>query len=224
MTAWPVAGSTLVSMAYDEMRIGDQERDEAVELLQEHMSEGRLTADEFGERMSKALEARTLRDLTVLFTDLPGRRPGQQHEQVMPFGDPAWSTPAPPPTYGAEARPHRAAHPHHGVGKPWYTQWWIFVLAIVLTSMTGGRMGFLIPAVAIWIFVIAPAMDRERQRRQQAVAAPPRPLTFYEREELLDEIRSGRPITAIKRYRELTGADLYTAKMTVEALRREIGR
>ena len=63
-----------------------------------------------------------------------------------------------------------------------------------------------------------------QQRRQQAVAAPPRPLTFYEREELLDEIRSGRPITAIKRYRELTGADLYTAKMTVEALRREIGR
>lgn len=218
-----LAGSTLFPMAYDEMRIGDQERDEAVELLQEHMSEGRLTSDEFGERMSKALEAKTLRDLTVLFTDLPGRRPGQQHEQMMPFGDAAWSAPAPPPIYGYEARPQPAAHPHHSVGKPWYSQWWLLMVAVILTMVTDGRVGFIVPAVAIWLFVIAPAMDRERQRRQQAVAAPPRPLTFYEREELLDEIRSGRPLTAIKRYRELTGADLYTAKMTVEALRREIG-
>lgn len=213
-----------MTMAHDEMRIGDRERDDAVELLQEHMSEGRLTSDEFGERMSKALEAKTLRDLTVLFTDLPGRRPGPAHEQMMPFGDASWNTPAPPPPYGFDARPHHPAHPSQVAGKPWHSQWWILVVAILLTSMTAGRMGFLIPAVAIWIFVIAPAMDREQQRRQQAVAAPPRPLTFYEREELLDEIRSGRPLTAIKRYRELTGADLYTAKMTVEALRREIGR
>ncbi len=211
-------------MANDEMRIGDHERDEAVELLQEHMSSGRLTSDEFNERMSKALEARTLRDLTVLFTDLPGRRPGQQHEQVMPFGDPAWTTPAPPPTYGADSRPHRAVHQHHGAAQPWYTQWWLIIAAVILVAATDGRMGFLIPAVAIWIWVIAPSLTKERQRRQQAVAAPPRPLTFYEREELIAEINAGRPMSAIRRYRDLTGADLYTAKVTVEALRREIGR
>ncbi|MHA6513779.1 DUF1707 SHOCT-like domain-containing protein [Tessaracoccus sp. Z1128] len=210
-------------MASDEMRIGDHERDEAVELLQEHMSAGRLTSEEFGERMSKALEARTWSDLGVLFTDLPGRRPGQPEQPAMPFASPsAWGAVTPAPTYGTPPPP--PAVQHHDAGRPWYTQWWILIVAVMVTGMSGGRMGFLIPAVAIWIFVIAPALDKERQRRQHAAAGPPRPLTFYEREELLDEIRSGRPITAVKRYRELTGADLYTAKMTVDALRREIGR
>ena len=31
-------------------------------------------------------------------------------------------------------------------------------------------------------------------------------------------------VDAIKRYRELTGADLYTATMTVKAMQRELGR
>ena len=211
-------------MANDEMRIGDHERDEAVELLQEHMSSGRLTSDEFNERMSKALEARTWSDLRILFTDLPGRKPGQPEEAAMPFPlmeQPTWGTPT-PATYGA-AQPEPAVHQHHAAPTPWYAQWWLILVAVGLTTLTDGRMGFLIPAVAIWIWVIAPSLAKERRRREQAVAAPPRPLTFYEREELITEIRSGRPMSAIRRYRDLTGADLYTAKMTVEALRREIG-
>lgn len=56
-------------------RIGDAERDAAVESLQEHMSLGRLTSEEFDERMSKALQARTRGDLAGLFADLPGGPP-----------------------------------------------------------------------------------------------------------------------------------------------------
>lgn len=56
-------------------RIGDAERDAAVESLQEHMSLGRLTSDEFDERMSKALQARTRGDVAALFADLPGGAP-----------------------------------------------------------------------------------------------------------------------------------------------------
>lgn len=212
-------------MANDEMRIGDHERDEAVELLQEHMSSGRLTSDEFNERMSKALEAKTGSDLAVLFTDLPGRRPGQPQAPAAPFvqaPQPGWSAPT-PATYGS-AIPENAVHQHQAPPTPWYAQWWLIIAAVILVSATDGRLGFLIPAVAIWIWVIAPSLTKERQRRQQAVAAPPRPLTFYEREELIAEINAGRPMSAIRRYRDLTGADLYTAKVTVEALRREIGR
>ena len=47
-------------------RIGDAERDAAVESLQEHMSLGRLTSEEFDERMSKALQARTQGDMAAL--------------------------------------------------------------------------------------------------------------------------------------------------------------
>jgi hypothetical protein len=212
-------------MANDEMRIGDRERDEAIELLQEHMSSGRLTSDEFNERMSKALEAKIGKDLTALFTDLPGRRPGQPAAPVAPFGQPpvaAWNSPK-PATYG-EVIPETAIQHHQAAATPWYAQWWLMVVAIVLAMVSDGRVGLLVPAVAIWIWVIAPSLAKERERRQQAVAAPPRPLTFYEREELIAKINAGRPTSAVRRYRDLTGADLYTAKVTVEALKREIGR
>jgi len=59
-------------------RIGDAERDDAVSLLQEHLTAGRLDNAEFDERLSSALQARTLGQLTPLFADLPGRRPGLQ--------------------------------------------------------------------------------------------------------------------------------------------------
>ena len=38
----------------ENLRIGDAERDEAIVLLREHMSAGRITAEEFDERMSAA--------------------------------------------------------------------------------------------------------------------------------------------------------------------------
>lgn len=53
------------------------ERDRAVEYLREHMSVGRLTQDEFDERLSAALQARTNADLDPLFSDLPAPKPGQ---------------------------------------------------------------------------------------------------------------------------------------------------
>ncbi len=57
-------------------RIGDRERDLAVEYLQEHHSAGRLTAAEFDERMGQALAARFEGDLVPLFVDLPEPRVG----------------------------------------------------------------------------------------------------------------------------------------------------
>lgn len=52
-------------------RIGDKERDEAIAQLREHHGDGRLDVEEFDERMSSALQARTLDDLAALFDDLP---------------------------------------------------------------------------------------------------------------------------------------------------------
>ncbi len=53
------------------MRIGDSERDAAVSALRDHHIAGRLTAEEFDERMSSALGAHTRGELDALFTDLP---------------------------------------------------------------------------------------------------------------------------------------------------------
>lgn len=66
-------------MASDDLpapRIGDRERDVAVQYLQEHHAEGRLLAEEFEERMGLALAARTEADLVPLFVDLPAPRIG----------------------------------------------------------------------------------------------------------------------------------------------------
>ncbi len=53
------------------IRASDADRDRVAALLREHHAAGRLTAEEFGERMDRALEARTLGELDELMTDLP---------------------------------------------------------------------------------------------------------------------------------------------------------
>ena len=56
-------------------RIGDTDRDQAADALREHLAQGRLSQDEFDERMSVALSAKTAADLEPLFADLPEPRP-----------------------------------------------------------------------------------------------------------------------------------------------------
>jgi Domain of unknown function (DUF1707) len=53
------------------IRVSDAERDQAVAELSEHYQAGRLTLEEFDDRSSQALRARTGSDLGALFTDLP---------------------------------------------------------------------------------------------------------------------------------------------------------
>jgi hypothetical protein len=47
------------------------DRDRVASLLREHHAAGRLTAEEFHERMEQALDAKTLGELDELLTDLP---------------------------------------------------------------------------------------------------------------------------------------------------------
>ena len=56
------------------MRVSDADRDRAIAELSEHYQAGRLTAEEFEDRTSRALQARTTADLADLFTDLPRRQ------------------------------------------------------------------------------------------------------------------------------------------------------
>ncbi len=54
------------------IRASDSDRDRTAALLREHHAAGRLTADEFNERLDKAYAAKTLGDLDQLLADLPG--------------------------------------------------------------------------------------------------------------------------------------------------------
>lgn len=57
------------------IRIGDAERNSAVEALGEHLSSGRIDLDEFGTRSAQVSQARTVADLRALFVDLPAPHP-----------------------------------------------------------------------------------------------------------------------------------------------------
>jgi class 3 adenylate cyclase len=54
-----------------EQRVADADRDRTVTLLREHVVVGRLTLDEFSERVGLALEARTRGDLEATLANLP---------------------------------------------------------------------------------------------------------------------------------------------------------
>jgi hypothetical protein len=59
-------------MAYDpNIRASDTDRDRTASLLREHLAAGRLTPEEFNERLDRAFSARTLGEIDSLLRDLP---------------------------------------------------------------------------------------------------------------------------------------------------------
>lgn len=151
-------------------RIGDAERDRAAELLREHMAQGRLTAEEFDERVERALTAKVASDLDPLFSDLPGPRPGQGLAPTQAYATPPWQRPVAAP--GASALPVPPALPRHP-GSPglrgvtgvlwvvvplfisfvlnWADYWWLIFLPMLVSMVLGKNES-----------------DRERERRRIA--------------------------------------------------------
>ncbi len=58
-------------MTTPEMRASDGDRDRVAEALREHMAQGRLTVDEFNERLELLYTSRTYGELAKLTDDLP---------------------------------------------------------------------------------------------------------------------------------------------------------
>jgi hypothetical protein len=60
-------------VAYDpNIRASDTDRDRVAALLREHHAAGRLTAEEFNDRLDRVFSARTMGELDELLRDLPG--------------------------------------------------------------------------------------------------------------------------------------------------------
>jgi hypothetical protein len=69
-TAWLLA-ATRRRASYADLRVSDAERTEVADLLSKHYEDGRLDQAEFDQRLEQALKARTYKDLSGLFADLP---------------------------------------------------------------------------------------------------------------------------------------------------------
>lgn len=70
------------------MRASDADRESVVERLRDAHAEGRLTIEEFQERLDGVYAARTVAELVTLTRDLPAA-PARQHGQD-PHGWPGW--------------------------------------------------------------------------------------------------------------------------------------
>jgi hypothetical protein len=135
------------------IRIGDAERNEAVNRLGAHYEAGRLSADEHSERVDQALRATTRNDLDALFTDLPGEGAGQQWPGAQSEGagwqGPPWArhwfgpqgTPQDQPQDGPRGGAYHSGAPFGG--PPWARGGW-----------RGPRvLGLPVPLVAILAFL-----------------------------------------------------------------------
>ena len=66
----PSAGEPPEPVPAPDMRASDADRDRVIDVLRAATADGRLTADEFNERMEAALASRTFRELAPLTADL----------------------------------------------------------------------------------------------------------------------------------------------------------
>ena len=81
------------------MRASDADRDRAASALREHHAVGRLTAEEFNERLDAVYVAKTMGDLDELLSDLPA---ADSYQLPVPSGK------APPPVRPPSSAPELA--------------------------------------------------------------------------------------------------------------------
>jgi hypothetical protein len=95
MGGYPVPHAGYQVRTHASMRASSADRERAVDVLKAGFTEGRLTQDEYNDRMGRAYAARTYGDLAALTADLPAG--------ASPV--PAWPVPAyqPPPPSGTNS-------------------------------------------------------------------------------------------------------------------------
>ncbi|HEX4656239.1 MAG TPA: DUF1707 domain-containing protein [Streptosporangiaceae bacterium] len=123
-----------------DLRVSDADRDRALAELSEHFQAGRLTADELDERSGRALAARTGRELSGLFADLPRSQASVPGTAVIPGSGDQRLAPRPPAARIAVAALALAAiisvlssghHGHHGL---------IAVVPVIVALAIFGRL------------------------------------------------------------------------------------
>ncbi|WP_222853750.1 DUF1707 SHOCT-like domain-containing protein [Fodinicola acaciae] len=141
------------------LRIGDAEREAAIGALGEHLSAGRLTMDEYGERTAKATTARTNEQLRALFADLPAPHPAaadpRKGREIVKSGPLAPTTDTPAP---ARRAGHLAPRIVRGLGAVSFVGW----LALLVTGH--GNMWWLV-FVPVIFFVFASQVWPEEKKK-----------------------------------------------------------
>jgi len=118
-------------------RASDADRDQTAAALREHLAAGRLTIDEFDERLDRAYAAKALGELDKVMADLPRTGPGQLPD--APADRPAASPPAAEPATSVRG----AAALHLCRGRVSYRFNFADGGSTLLASQASGAVGFM---------------------------------------------------------------------------------
>jgi hypothetical protein len=133
----------------DSIRVSDTDRDRVTAQLRDHFAAGRITPGELDERLSAALNAKTVGDLRRIMADLPGPVPAQPDA-------------APPPLRATPARAIRR-HP------PFPPLILLALLAALLIPGAGWLLATFVNVIVLfWLMTLvvgALAFGRSQRRR-----------------------------------------------------------
>lgn len=135
------------------IRIGDAERESAIEALGQHLTAGRLDMDEYGGRTAAASQARTVADLRALFDDLPAPHPAlpgwgpiTRPAGLSPPAEGPYPRPGRPPSQWDDRAPAERAQPAAQR------------VAAVLLAVSGILSVLLFFLLKTWIVFLLPAL------------------------------------------------------------------
>jgi len=130
-----------------EQRIGDFERDNAVDALRDHLAAGRITDDELDQRLAIVLSAKTQSDINKAFVDLPA-------DPDAVAGVSVWQAKQRRP---ASTRPLRVV------------QRWLIILSplVVLTFVLGWSLWWLIVIAWAGVFFAVNRAERSLEQRDK---------------------------------------------------------
>lgn len=136
------------------LRIGDAERNAASDALQQHLTAGRLTLDEFADRSAVVMNARTQDEVDRVFGDLPpvaGAPGAAGTTAIRQFGSSALAGAAgmPPVAATGRQRPSRKALTALMGAMPIIAlllflltkQWYFFLLIPLVYTVLGPMLG-----------------------------------------------------------------------------------
>jgi hypothetical protein len=130
------------------IRASDDDRERTVALLREHAAVGRLTVEEFNERLDKAYAAKTLGELDELMADLPAIDLYRLPDASLP---PSYRRQVPGAGSYLEAAGGTLARRHSRFSRAWTAAWgaWfsITLLCFVIWGVSGAT-GYLWP---LWV-------------------------------------------------------------------------
>ena len=141
----------------ESVRIGDADRNAAVDALGDHLTTGRLDLEEYGTRSALANTARTVGDLHALFADLPAPHPtlpGDRPSAAVPQGRPVAAITAPGGSGDLQAIADNRSRVQKLVGAAAAASgiialilflatglWWWFLLVPLISSIAGSVWG-----------------------------------------------------------------------------------